>query len=115
MSSPDAQVRNFVKEYERLHVTRRLINELENELQNNSNAEYNLVRLEGRYTWKCNPKENSQNTTPGKQMPYTPNGSNRRKMWSEKKGGVMSGVSNGMSWGLTAFMENLEQAAANMF
>ena len=48
-------------------------------------------------------------------MPYTPNGSNRRKMWSEKKGGVMSGVSNGMSWGLTAFMENLEQAAANMF
>lgn len=27
----------------------------------------------------------------------------------------MSGVQHGMSWGIAAFMGNLEQAAANMF
>ena len=47
-------------------------------------------------------------------MPKTPN-VNGKRWQSDKKGGVISGVSNGMSWGLTAFMENLEQAAANMF
>ena len=32
------------------------MNELENRFQDTPNAEYHLVRLDGKYTWKCNLK-----------------------------------------------------------
>ena len=125
MSSPDAQARNFVKEYSKLHVSRRLITDLENELQKAPNevAEYNLVRMDGKYAWKRTviPQQSysPQRDSPGKSMrhaPVTPIAVSKRTL-SDAKGGMKSGVgcTSGGGWGLAALMGNLEQAAVNMF
>ena len=132
MSSPDVKVGNFVKEYSRLHVSRRLMEELESKLQNHrgSKVEYNLIKVDGKYTWKSTVAKvgvtsSPQRVTPIKQSrhaPVTPIVANKQKFESGAKGGIMSGVekfgvgcASGMSWGIGAFMGNLEQAAVNIF